>query len=162
MVIGNGNVALDVARILVSDPEVLAGTGMRRYAVDAWRASQVGEVVILGRRRPEDASFTAPELLGLQQVPGASRVSFRFHAAPTEILGDGRVTGVRVTSGEVIANTGLVIAAIGFEGRPIRGVPFDSVTHTIPNEVGRVINPATGQPLPGVYTAGWIKRGPRE
>ena len=65
-----------------------------------------------------------------------------------------------MAGGEVIA-AGLVLRATGFEGRPITGVPFDTATHTIPNYAGRVIDPDTGQPLPGVYTAGWIKRGPR-
>ncbi|MEV6072642.1 hypothetical protein AB0L82_39385 [Nocardia sp. NPDC052001] len=43
--------------------------------------------------------------------------------------------------------------------RPIPGIEFDPRTHTIPNSRGRVLTP-TGTPIPGVYTAGWIKRGP--
>lgn len=135
VVIGNGNVALDVARILVSDPDELACTDTAQYAVEALRASQVDEVIILGRRGREDASFTAPELLGLQQVPGVNRITFRFHAPPAEIIGDERVRGVRIAGGEVI-EAGLVIRAIGFEGRPMPGVPFDPVKHTIPHVGG--------------------------
>ncbi len=56
VVVGNGNVALDVARILVSDPEALAGSGIARHALAELRRSKVREVVLLGRRCPEDAA----------------------------------------------------------------------------------------------------------
>ncbi|MFT4187892.1 MAG: FAD-dependent oxidoreductase [Aeromicrobium sp.] len=65
VVVGNGNVALDVARILTADPETLASTSLDRAALTALRDSQVREVVVLGRRGPLDAAFTLPELLGL-------------------------------------------------------------------------------------------------
>lgn len=65
VIVGNGNVALDVARILVTDPEQLADTTIAPHALDALRGSRVREVVILGRRGPEHAAFTLPELVGL-------------------------------------------------------------------------------------------------
>ena len=65
VVVGNGNVALDVARILVSDPEALAGTSISPDALRRLRSSQVREVVLLGRRGPADAAYTASELLAL-------------------------------------------------------------------------------------------------
>jgi ferredoxin--NADP+ reductase len=68
-IVGNGNVALDAARILVSEPESLAETTIAPSALDALRNSTVDEVVVLGRRGPEDAAFTAPELLALIQSP---------------------------------------------------------------------------------------------
>jgi ferredoxin--NADP+ reductase len=43
---------------------------------------------------------------------------------------------------------------------PVAGRPFDSATGTIPNDAGRVLDPATGTTLPGLYVVGWIKRGP--
>ncbi|OSC54790.1 hypothetical protein B5180_40665, partial [Streptomyces sp. BF-3] len=61
VVVGNGNVALDVARILVADPEALAATDIAAHALDALRASRVREVVVLGRRGPEDAAYTRSE-----------------------------------------------------------------------------------------------------
>ncbi|MEI7030874.1 FAD-dependent oxidoreductase [Streptomyces pratensis] len=70
VVVGNGNVALDVARILVSDPEVLAGTDIAAHALAALRASRVREVVVLGRRGPKDAAYTRSELLALKHLPG--------------------------------------------------------------------------------------------
>lgn len=74
VVVGNGNVALDVARILVMDPETLAGTDIADHALAALRASKVREVVLLGRRGPEDAAYTASELLALTHLPGVRLV----------------------------------------------------------------------------------------
>ncbi|MGV0873639.1 4Fe-4S binding protein [Mycolicibacterium sp. XJ879] len=65
VLIGNGNVALDVARILTTDPDVLARTDIADHALDALRASKVREVVIAARRGPADSAFTLPELIGL-------------------------------------------------------------------------------------------------
>ncbi|WP_411083378.1 FAD-dependent oxidoreductase [Streptomyces sp. cmx-18-6] len=70
VVVGNGNVALDVARILVTDPEALAGTDIADHALAALRKSDVREVVLLGRRGPEHAACTASELLALGHLPG--------------------------------------------------------------------------------------------
>ncbi|WP_370416504.1 FAD-dependent oxidoreductase [Streptomyces fradiae] len=74
VVVGAGNVALDVARILVADPETLAATDIADHALAALRASAVREVVLLARRGPEDLSCTAPELLALGQLPGVRLV----------------------------------------------------------------------------------------
>ncbi|MFF8966557.1 FAD-dependent oxidoreductase [Streptomyces globisporus] len=74
VVVGNGNVALDVARILVADPEALAATDIAAHALDALRASRVREVVVLGRRGPGDAAYTRSELLALKHVPGVELV----------------------------------------------------------------------------------------
>lgn len=65
VIVGNGNVALDVARILATDPERLAPTSIARHALDALRGSRVREIVVLGRRGPQHAAFTLPELVGL-------------------------------------------------------------------------------------------------
>ncbi|MET0931959.1 MAG: FAD-dependent oxidoreductase [Aeromicrobium sp.] len=65
VVVGNGNVALDVARILATDPERLATTDIADHALEALRGSAVREIVLLGRRGAADAAFTLPELVGL-------------------------------------------------------------------------------------------------
>ncbi|KKW62063.1 ferredoxin, partial [Mycolicibacterium elephantis] len=65
VLIGNGNVALDVARILTTDPEALARTDISDHALAALRGSKVTEVVIAARRGPADSAFTLPELIGL-------------------------------------------------------------------------------------------------
>ncbi|MFF2554260.1 FAD-dependent oxidoreductase [Nocardia sp. NPDC058058] len=204
VVIGNGNVALDIARILATDPARLTATDISDTALKALRHSNIEEIIILGRRAPEHASFTTPELLGLLErpdidilidpadlphqpptdpaartrhdllataattppTPGNRRITLRFHTTPTHILGTEAVTAIRTerttptsppTPDEI--TTTIVIPAIGFRGKQIPDLPFNPRTHTIPNTRGRVLTP-TGTPLPGVYTAGWIKRGP--
>jgi ferredoxin/flavodoxin---NADP+ reductase len=71
VVIGNGNVALDVARMLVLAPEELAPTDTADHALEVLAASRVKEVVILGRRGPAQAAFTNPELLELGELADA-------------------------------------------------------------------------------------------
>ncbi|MGB5528116.1 MAG: FAD-dependent oxidoreductase, partial [Gemmatimonadota bacterium] len=68
VVIGNGNVAVDVARILVTHPEELAATDIANHALDALRKSQVREVVMLGRRGPAQGKFTSVELKELGRL----------------------------------------------------------------------------------------------
>jgi ferredoxin--NADP+ reductase len=53
----------------------------------------------------------------------------------------------------------LVIRSVGYRGVGLEGVPFDDRRNVIPNVDGRVVD-ADGTPVPGVYVAGWIKRGP--
>lgn len=74
VVAGNGNVALDVARILVADPAALARTDIADHALAVLRDSKVREVVVLGRRGPEDVACTASELLALKHLPGVELV----------------------------------------------------------------------------------------
>ncbi len=83
VVIGNGNVALDVARVLAVDPATLMDTEISPRALDALRASRIREVVVIGRRGPEASSFTLPELVGLSATPG---VGIRVDAAALEGL----------------------------------------------------------------------------
>ncbi|MDZ4232526.1 MAG: FAD-dependent oxidoreductase, partial [Dietzia sp.] len=68
VVIGNGNVALDVARILVSDPEMLAGTDIADHALQSLHSGGVEEVVVVGRRGPLQAPFTTLELRELGEL----------------------------------------------------------------------------------------------
>lgn len=65
VVIGNGNVALDVARVLTADPDDLACTDIADHALKALRKSAVREVLIAARRGPAHSAFTLPELTGL-------------------------------------------------------------------------------------------------
>jgi ferredoxin--NADP+ reductase len=68
VVIGNGNVAIDVARMLVLDADELRRTDMADHAIAALTAAHVREVVLLGRRGPAQAAFTTPELRELGQL----------------------------------------------------------------------------------------------
>ena len=70
MVVGNGNVAMDVTRILVTDPDELAKTDIADHALVALRASKVREVVMLGRRGPVQAAFTTAELKEFGELNG--------------------------------------------------------------------------------------------
>jgi ferredoxin--NADP+ reductase len=196
VVVGNGNVALDVARILVSDGQTLRRTDIADHALAVLADSQVEEVVVLGRRGPEFAACTTPELLALGSLPGIDvivdgpvtvgpdapiklqilaeysrrpttpgnrRIVFRFGLSPEAIIGSQRVEAVQVRD-TVSAITSridcaLVLRAVGYRGRPIDGLPFESATGTVPNVKGRVVEPLTGNAVTGHYTAGWIKRG---
>ncbi|MFI4985363.1 MAG: FAD-dependent oxidoreductase [Solirubrobacterales bacterium] len=224
VVIGNGNVALDVARMLVLAPSELAPTDTADHALDVLADSRVREVVVVGRRGPAQAAFTNPELRELGELADADvivdpaeldralavsdpaaeenttarlnveilrdyaqrdptgkprRVVLRFLLSPVELTADhsGRLGAVELVRNELVADTdgalralptsetetmpaGLLFRAIGYRGVPLAGVPFDERSGVIPNDGGRVTDPATGAPLLGEYVVGWIKRGP--
>jgi ferredoxin--NADP+ reductase len=106
------------------------------------------------------------------------RLHLRFLVSPLELLddGNGAVGGmtlgrnrlVRTPSGNISAEptgetesipAGLVFRSVGYRGSPIPGVPFDERWGVIRNHAGRVVDEA-GEHIAGLYTAGWIKRGP--
>jgi ferredoxin/flavodoxin---NADP+ reductase len=203
VVIGNGNVAVDVARILALTQEELAPTDATQAAIDAIGASPLKEIVMVGRRGPAQAAFTPPELGELGELAGADvivdpadlegaeatdthsernletlrefaarepagearRIVLRFFRSPLAILGEERVESIELVRNTLDAEQravpteeretlacGLVFRSVGYRGVALPGVAFDESTGTIPNEGGRV--------APGVYVAGWIKRGP--
>jgi ferredoxin/flavodoxin---NADP+ reductase len=213
VVVGNGNVALDVARVLASDVDYLASTDIANHALEALARSSIREVVVLGRRGLAQAAFTTAELMGLVACEGfevvvddggasryeldshtmgavkasilaelprrptqskGKRVVLRFLGSPVEVLGDDRVRGLRIVRNELIddgrkaratgdlddLDCGAVLRSIGYRGVRLPGLPFDDARGTLPNDRGCVFEPATGTPVCGVYTAGWIKRGP--
>src|SRR5213078_5371270 len=82
VVIGNGNVALDVARMLALTPEELAPTDTTDPAIEAIGNSPLREIVVVGRRGPAQASFTTPELHELGDLAGADVV-----VDPTDLEG---------------------------------------------------------------------------
>ncbi len=71
VVVGNGNVALDVARMLALPRATLAATDVADHALEALDASSIEEVVVLGRRGPAQAAFTTPELIELSELAEA-------------------------------------------------------------------------------------------
>lgn len=83
VIIGNGNVAIDVARILVKDPDELRCTDIADHALHSLRGSKVREVVILGRRGPAQAAFSNAALRELGDVRGID-----VHVDPAEITLD--------------------------------------------------------------------------
>ena len=74
VVIGNGNVAIDVARMLVLDPSELAPTDTADHAIEHFGRSTVDEVILLGRRGPAQAAFTNPEVRELGELARADVV----------------------------------------------------------------------------------------
>ncbi|MFE3516127.1 FAD-dependent oxidoreductase [Streptomyces sp. NPDC059166] len=118
VVVGNGNVALDTARILVSEPDALASGDIAGHALEALRAGSVREVVLLGRRGPEDAAYTRSELLALKHLPGVDLV-VDDHDPRTGAAVDGAEPGDR--------------AAL------LRGVTREAVDWTAPPPEGRRI-----------------------
>ena len=74
IVVGNGNVALDVARILVSDPSLLGATDIADHALDCLHSQGIEEVVVIGRRGPLQATFTTLELRELGDLEAMADV----------------------------------------------------------------------------------------
>lgn len=88
VVIGNGNVALDVARILVTDPDELHGTDIADHALEQLEACGIEEVVIVGRRGPLQATFTTLELRELGMLKGLEHVDVLVDAADVAGISD--------------------------------------------------------------------------
>ena len=221
IVVGNGNVAVDVARMLSLTHDELHPTDTTNAAIEAIVDSGFEEIVMLGRRGPAQAAFTNPELKELGELAGADvivdpadleldpaseaaledargtarrnvdllreyaartpegkqrRLVLRFLTSPVAILGDGKVEEVEVVRNMLVADergnvravptdereripASLVLRSVGYRGVSLPGVPFDDDRGVIPNVEGRVVG-ADGAPVPGLYCAGWIKRGP--
>ncbi|KAI9230598.1 MAG: hypothetical protein DHS80DRAFT_26560 [Piptocephalis tieghemiana] len=216
VVIGQGNVALDVARVLLSPIDALRHTDITEMALEALSKSRIRHVHVVGRRDPQHVAFTTKELrelIGLKdvdfyldphgivqealedpQVQGKRALkrllgllnkaspsstpanltgkswTLRFLASPQAFIGAdapsrsdmvsevkfgvNRMEGDRaVATGESMSlATGLVVRSIGYKSVAIPGVPFDEGRSIVPNSEGRIV--------PGLYVAGWLKRGP--
>ena len=184
VIVGTGNVALDVARILVSPPEMLATTDIADRALRILEQQNVHEVVLLGRRGQQDAAYTSAEYRALSTIPGVEvvvhddpeqplpdlsqladparrRIVFLFHSSPEAIVGDRQVEAVMVRSGEGVHRIAadLAVRSIGYRSVPIEGLPFDGARGVFPNDAGRMLDD-NGETMPGIYVVGWAKRGP--
>ena len=69
-------------------------------------------------------------------------------------------SGLRMTGETEVLPVDAVYSAVGYRSAALEGIPFDDSTATIPNRAGRVLDGPDGEPIPGLFTAGWIKRGP--
>lgn len=74
VVFGHGNVALDVARILLLPVDILAKTDITEYSLEALKKSKINRVVLIGRRGPLQVSFTIAELREMIKLPGSRPV----------------------------------------------------------------------------------------
>ncbi len=224
VVIGNGNVALDVARVLLSDPSRLAKTDIARHALESLSESNIQEVTLIGRRGAAQAAYTNPEMLALLTMDGIEviveseevatdevtrtvlehpetdssvhakvryaqaaasrprqggpkRLVLRYKTSPMSLEGTSRVEAVKLVrnrlelkaDGTIVAvptddvetiQADIVFRSIGYRGVPVDALPFDNRKGIVPNVDGRVVDPDSGRPIPGVYVTGWIKRGP--
>ena len=139
LVIGNGNVALDVARMLVLTPDELAPTDTADHALEVLARSRVSEVVVVGRRGPAQAAFTNPELLELGELTDTDVV-----VDPDE-LERGLAVADPAAEADITARRNVEIlrsyAERAPEGRPKRIVLrfLLSPTTLIPDERGRLV-----------------------
>ena len=221
VVIGQGNVAVDVTRVLAKTVDELKNTDIAAHALEALAASRVREVHMVGRRGPVQAAFTNKEIrelgeladcdlvfndpddfelnaasqaelddaanigagrnwkvlqeLRAQQPAGKSRrIVVHFFRSPRELRGNGRVESLVLERNRLAGEAGnqwaegtgknepmdcgLFFRSVGYRGIELPGVPFEARRGVFPNEAGRIV--AEGAPVPGLYAAGWIKRGP--
>ncbi len=220
IVVGQGNVAVDVARILCKTVDELKTTDISAHALEALAESKVREVRMIGRRGPVQAAFTPPELkelgeledcdlvvdskelelndasraelevlkwrdsiknyellskIAAQAPAGKSRrLLIQFYRSPKELLGSARVERVLIEHNTLSGDAGrqkasgtgqtetipggVVFRSVGYRGVPIEGIPFDEKAGVFANVEGRVV--MDGRVVPGLYVAGWIKRGP--
>jgi len=218
VVVGQGNVASDVTRILLRTADELANTDVAAHALEVLAESNVREVHLVGRRGPAQAKFTPAEIREFGQLkecdpsldpaflkhsdaclqelannkearknvalledwayrPPAGkkrRLFIHFFESPIELVGDDRLEAVVLERNRLEGEPGrqravgtgkkrrlacgLFFRAIGFKGVPIPEVPYDGDLGVFPNEAGRILR--NGRPVPGLYAAGWIKRGP--
>ncbi len=220
VIVGQGNVAIDVCRILCKSVDELKATDIARHALDALAQSKIEEVHMIGRRGPAQAAFTPPEIREFLELEDCDtvvrpedlrlneesqkeladpqnirckknfeimtefaarkasgkrkRFYLHFLKSPVALLGNEKVEKVilekNALSGEEGRQKakgtgqkeelacGMFFRSVGYHGLPIDGVPFQEREGVIPNQGGRVLS--GDQIVPGLYAAGWIKRGP--
>ncbi len=223
-VIGNGNVALDVSRMLIKHADDLLPTEIPDNVYAGLKANPITDLHLFGRRGPAYVKFTPLELRELGEVrdvdmviderdfefddPYATevlsknkqvvvmtrvmnqwreaqkereasgehasrRLHMHFWSKPVAVVTeDGQVTGLKIERTAPDGQGGIVdtgefevipvqalYRAVGYFGSPLDEIPFDEQRGVIPNVQGRVLG-TDGEPVPGVYATGWIKRGP--
>ena len=213
--VGNGNVAMDLARILASPREVLAATDIAEHALRrARRATGSARSTSSAGAGPAQAAFTNKELKELGELPGVDVIVDPAEAVELDPLSEADVaarpnrtrdrnlellrefadaaadrgaqadraalpglaggdhrhasasrrsrssttsstrartarSAPRPTERRTTLPVGLVFRAIGYQGVPLPGIPFDAMRGVIPNDAGRIIDPHTGEPVAG-------------
>ncbi|KAL8711996.1 MAG: hypothetical protein Q9220_003692 [cf. Caloplaca sp. 1 TL-2023] len=234
VVIGQGNVALDVARILLKDVDSLRTTDISNQALGALSKSKIRKVHVVGRRGPMQVACTIKEVRELMRLPSVAftpipqnllpldlstlprttkrltklliegssvpinsakkswgldflRSPIQFHRgsgssdsrlgsvefATTKIVGLDQfdpTAKVQTTDSRDFISTSLAFRSIGYQSEALPGmkelgIGFDERRGVIINDYfGRLISSADGTdvaaPIPGMYCAGWVKRGP--
>jgi len=220
VIVGQGNVSMDVSRILAKSVDELRGTDIAQHALDALAESNIKEIHLIGRRGLVQAKFTQPEIKEIGELAicdvvvnpaefelcpackveleepsnhhaqknwavltsflerGLSGKPRRYYIhnfkSPIELQGEGKLQRVileknrmegepfnqhAVGTGETeVLDCDILFRSVGYRGVAIPGVPFDERRGIIPNEEGRILDEDI--PVPCLYVAGWIKRGP--
>ncbi|MFI8822598.1 FAD-dependent oxidoreductase [Streptomyces sp. NPDC053431] len=216
-VLGVGNVALDIARILAKTADELLPTEIPPNVYEGLKANKALEIHVFGRRGPAQAKFSPMELRELDHSPNIEvivnpedidydegsiaerrknkqtdmvaktlenwairdvgdrphKLFLHFFESPVEILGeDGKVVGLRTERTELdgtgnVKGTGqttdwdvqAVYRAVGYLSDELPKLPWDTVSGTVPDEGGRVIEEG-GAHMASTYVTGWIRRGP--
>ncbi len=207
-VIGNGNVAVDVVRVLAKTPTEMASSDLAPYATEKIHASPIKDLYMLGRRGPFEAKFTPKELGELgelencititdpSQIPDLSEddlaakepvirknyvhlknfsrakpdphkktLNIQFYTMPVEILGEDKVTGLKLEKTTVDENgrsrgTGetfvldcqMVVPCIGYQSVELEGAKFREDWGCFDNDEGKIED--------RLYVTGWARRGP--
>jgi ferredoxin--NADP+ reductase len=134
VVVGVGNVALDVARVLSRTPAELDPTDMPQHVLDALAAAPVERVTVLGRRGPAQASFTTQELRELDDLAGATVLvdpaDLELDAAAEEKADRNITRNLAVLRGwaDHVADPARIPLTLRFFTRPVRYVGADRVT----------------------------------
>jgi ferredoxin--NADP+ reductase len=215
-VLGAGNVALDVARVLAKTADEMLTTDIPEHVHAGLRTNRATDVHVFARRGPAYVKFSPLELRELAHSPNVDvvvhpegfevdqasmehigrnkqakmvldtlanwvgreptgkphRIHLHFLEQPVAIEGEGRVEALRTehtrlvgdgtvagTGEETVWDVQAVYRAVGYRSTPLPGLPFDHAAAVVPNAGGQVLDLA-GEPIPGTYVTGWIKRGP--
>ncbi len=220
VIIGQGNVALDIARVILKDPKELAPTDISEEALSILKSTKIKDVYLVGRRGPLQIACTDKELSEfseienlaihiqedalniskeeenwLSEAPKGTRKNFEvlksflskektgksknlhilFNLSPIKAIGkdslermlfsintlEGPLEGRKAVSTDdtMLIDCTTLFKSVGYLGTGLKGLPFIATKGIYPNESGAIIND-DGQQIQGIYTSGWIKRGP--
>jgi len=216
VLLGQGNVAVDVARVLLSSVDELRKTDITEHALEALARSRIKKVFMVGRRGPLQAAFTIKELREMLKMPNVDTVwragdfdgvtaeqiealarprkritelmmkslgenksggnrQFLpvFFRSPQQINGNTKVESIDLTVTQLVDNRAvataeteripadLVLRSIGYKSICAdEDINFDHKRGLINNHNGRVLQPHSNDPDPGLYVAGWLATGP--
>jgi len=214
VIVGNGNVSLDVCRLLVRALDDLEVSDIPEPMLKEFRNRRICQVHMLGRGGPGSVKFTFKEFRQLVDLPnvricmpqlgtlgdeewaritgpdsarvvqwlkanattapdtdddGRLIVNLWFNVVPAEFLGEGKLSAVVVRpsasrgragdAGAITIPCGIAVSCVGFSCKRLAGVPAYSDAGIIENDAGQIVG-MDGRELPGLFVAGWAKRGP--
>lgn len=192
VIVGNGNVAIDLARLFAKRPQDFEGSDLCPQCLDSLQAQRITTIDVVGRSGVAEARFDAALLKEFEKIADlrveadygrtanngnsmverreavdalvrktalalpARTLRFRFGLTPMAVQGDAAVRSIAFTdcAGDKIElQASAVVTAIGFE--PASNTGIDRVAFA-PND-----DPLPFQIAPGLFSVGWIRRGPR-